>query len=72
MKLVIDNGHWATKDNSMIFGNVVWLCDKNDMYLYHLIDDSHNEIKLDKPIEEYIVEENGDCHLNATTPTTTY
>lgn len=55
MKLVIDKGHWATKDNDMIFGNIIWLCDISDINLYHLIDDEYNEIKLDKPIEEYII-----------------
>ena len=58
MKLVTDKGHWATKNNEMIFGNVVWLCEKKDAYLYHLIDDNKNEIILDKPIIDYIIEEN--------------
>ena len=58
MKLVTDNGRWATKNNEMIFGNVVWLCEKKDAYLYHLIDDNKNEIFLDKPIIDYIIEEN--------------
>ena len=57
MKLVTDNGRWATKNNEMIFGNVVWLCEKKDAYLYHLIDDNKNEIILDKPITDYIIEE---------------
>jgi hypothetical protein len=60
MKLVIDKGHWATKDNNMIFGNVVWLCEEKDIYLYHLIDDNHEEIKLDKPLKDYIVLEEYD------------
>ena len=55
MKLVIDKGHWATKDNSMIFGNIVWLCCEEDVKLYHLIDDNREEINLPKPIIEYIV-----------------
>lgn len=57
MKLVIDKGHWATRNNEMIFGNIVWLCVRKDVYIYHLIDDEHNEIKLKKPITDYIVEE---------------
>lgn len=57
MKLVINKGHWATNNNEMIFGNVVWLCKKKDAYLYHLIDDNKNEIILDKPITDYIIEE---------------
>ena len=57
LKLVSNAGHWALKDNSMIFGNVVWLTEEKEWQLYHLIDDSHEEIKLDKPITDYIVEE---------------
>lgn len=57
MKLVIDKGRWATKDNEMIFGNIVWLCDREDVSLYHLIDEDKNEIKLDKDISKYIVED---------------
>jgi hypothetical protein len=60
MKLVIDKGFWATKDNTMIFGNVVWLVSESDVNLYHLIDDKHNEIVLPKPITEYIVLEKED------------
>ena len=56
MKLVIDKGRWATKDNSMIFGNIVWLCNIDDVNLYHLIDEKYNEIKLPKKIEEYIID----------------
>ena len=56
MKLVIDKGNWATKNNEMILSNVVWLCEKKDAYLYHLIDDNKNEIILDKPIIDYIIE----------------
>ena len=51
MKLVIDKGHWATKNNEMIFSNVVWLTEKKDAYLYHLIDDNNNNIILEKPIK---------------------
>ena len=57
MKLVIEDGHWATKNNDMTFGNVVWLIDENDAHLYHLIDDKHQEIKLEHPITHYIVNE---------------
>ena len=55
MKLVIDEGHWATKDNSMIFGNIIWLCSEDDVNLYHLIDDNRNEIILGKSIKDYII-----------------
>lgn len=60
MKLVAEKGHWATRDNSMIFSNVVWLLNEKDAYTYHLIDDDHNEIKLDKSITDYIVLEDTD------------
>lgn len=56
MKLVIEDGHWATKNNDMIFGNVVWLINKNEAYSYHLVDDNHQEIELEYPITHYIVE----------------
>ena len=58
MKLFTDKGHWATKNNEMIFSNVVWLTEKKDAYLYHLIDDNNNNIILEKPIIDYIIEEN--------------
>lgn len=57
MKLVIEKGHWATKNNDMIFGNVVWLIDEKDAYSYHLIDDNHQKIELEYPITHYIVED---------------
>lgn len=60
MKLVIDKGRWATKDNDMIFGNVVWLIDEKDVTLYHLIDNNRNEIELEKPITDYIIYEKTD------------
>lgn len=60
MKLVIDKGRWATKDNEMIFGNVVWLTSEKDVALYHLIDDNHNTIELEKPITDYIIYEKTD------------
>ena len=46
-KLVSEVGKWAIKDNSMVFSNVVWLCNEDDKRLYHLIDDEGNEIKVD-------------------------
>lgn len=54
MKLVAEKGHLALRDNTMIFGNIVWLCEPKDIYLYHLIDDNHKEIPLEKPLEAYI------------------
>lgn len=62
MKLYAENGHWATKDNNMIFGNVVWIIEEKDALLYHLLDDNHQEIKLDKSIKEYIVLEENDIN----------
>ena len=55
MKLVIDKGRWATKDNDMIFSNIVWLCCEDDVNLYHLIDENKEEIPLPNPITDYIV-----------------
>lgn len=55
LKLVSEVGKWATKDNSMIFCNVVWLSSKEDAYKYHLIDDDKNEIKVD--VDSCIVED---------------
>jgi hypothetical protein len=57
MKLISDKGRWATKDNTMIFSNIVWLTKREDVLLYHLIDENKNEIQLEKDITEYIVEE---------------
>ena len=62
MKLYTENGHWATKDNNMIFGNVVWILEEKDALLYHLVDDKHQEIELDKSITEYIVLEENDLN----------
>lgn len=55
MKLVAEAGRWATKDNSMIFSNVIWLCDKDEMKLFHLIDEDRNEIHIEN-MEDYLVE----------------
>lgn len=57
MKLISDKGRWATKDNTMIFSNIVWLTKREDVLLYHLIDENKNEIQLEKDITEYVVEE---------------
>ena len=54
-KLISEVGRWATKDNSMIFSNVVWMSKREDAYKYHLIDDEKNEIKV--KIEDCIIEE---------------
>lgn len=47
LKLVSENGRWATKGNDMIFSNVVWLMDENDAKNYHLIDEHYNDFKID-------------------------
>lgn len=55
MKLVSDYGRFANKDNSMIFSNVVWLTDKNDIKLYHLISEiGAKEISND--VSDFLVE----------------
>lgn len=48
MKLISEVGkRWATKNNEMIFSNVVWLCNEDDIKLYHLIDEDGNTIPFD-------------------------
>lgn len=59
MKLVSEYGtSWAVKDNSMVFGNVVWLCDINDIKQYQLLDKDKKPIKI-KP-EDYLVKDDFD------------
>jgi len=61
-KLVADYGRWAVKDRSIdryiyIFSNVVWVGSASEARKYTLIrEDSYEEIPLEKPIEEYLVE----------------
>ena len=57
LKLVSNTGRWALRDNTMIFGNVVWLIEEKDAQLYHLIDDNHEEIKLENDISDYMVDD---------------
>lgn len=47
LRLVSEKGRIATKDNSMIFGNIVYLIDENDIKLYHLINNDNDEIQTD-------------------------
>lgn len=54
--LVTDKGKWALNDNSMVFGNVVYIMDEKEALKYHLVDEDMNPITLDKPIFEYIVD----------------
>lgn len=57
LKLVSNTGRWALRDNSMIFSNVVWLIEEKDAQLYHLIDDNHEEIKLENDISDYMIDD---------------
>lgn len=54
-KLISDKGRFALKDNSMIFCSTVWLCDKDDVNMYHLIEDN-STIEIKKNVSEYLVE----------------
>ena len=56
MMLVTDKGRWALNDNSMVFGNVVYIMDEKEALKYHLVDEDMDPITLDKPIFEYIVD----------------
>ena len=54
MKLVSEVGSsFALRDNSMVFGNVVWLVNEDDKNLYHLIDEKGNEIIHN--VDDYVV-----------------
>ena len=55
LKLVSEKGRFALKDNSMIFSNVVYLIDRNDARMYHLIDEKGNEIT--PYVDKFMVEE---------------
>lgn len=56
LKLVSDNGRFATLDNSMIFSNVVYLLSEDDTRLYHLIQEDSLE-EIDHYVEKYLVKE---------------
>ena len=60
MKLVTEKGRWAKLDNSMIFSNVIYLTERNDALLYHLIDDNGKEIRLNSTVFDYIVDTDND------------
>lgn len=55
LKLVSEEGRFALKDNSMIFSNVVYLIDRNDAKMYHLIDKKGDEIT--PYVDKFMVEE---------------
>ena len=54
MKLVSEVGRFALKDNSMIFGNIVWICDHDEKRLYHLIGENNTD-EIDKNMDNYLV-----------------
>lgn len=55
-KLVSEVGtRWSFSDGYQIYGNVVWLLDKEDMWKYALIDEDGNEIDIN--VTECLVEE---------------
>lgn len=51
---IIDSNRWSFMDGYQIYGNVVWLGDKNEMRKYKLIDENGNV--LDIRNEDYLVE----------------
>ena len=55
LKLVSEEGRFALKDNSMIFSNVVYLTDRNDARMYHLIGKNGDEIT--PYVDKFMVEE---------------
>lgn len=56
LKLVSEVGRFALKDNSMIFSNVVYLIERDDIRLYHLIEENSLE-EIEHYVEKYLVEE---------------
>ena len=52
MKLISEKGHFATKDNSMIFSNIVWLVSEGGSKSYHLIDEDGRGV--DKNMDKYL------------------
>ena len=47
IKLISDKGRWALRDNSMIFGNIIWESSIESCRKYHLIDDDENDLPFD-------------------------
>lgn len=56
MKLVSEVGRFALKNNSMIFGNVIWLCEENDKKMYHLIE-KNSLTEIDNNMNNYLRKE---------------
>ena len=46
LKLVAEEGRWATKNNDMIFCNVIWIGSRKEANKYHLIDENKEEISI--------------------------
>ena len=55
LKLVSAKGRWSFLNGYQIYGNVVWLSNREEANKYTLIDENGN--KLDVNVEDYIVEE---------------
>lgn len=53
MRLETDKGRFATKNNEMIFSSPVYLVSKEDVHLYHIIDENGDTIYI--PKEEEII-----------------
>lgn len=57
INLVSENGRWALRDGSMVFSNVVMLCERNEALRYHLIGDDGKELPLEGTVFDYIVDD---------------
>lgn len=56
LKLISEEGtKWSYLDGYNIFGNVVWLLDKDDIGKYTLLDGAGNKIDVD--IKNFLVDE---------------
>ena len=56
LKLISEEGtKWSYLDGYNIFGNVVWLLDKDDIGKYTLLDAAGNKIDVD--IKNFLVDE---------------
>lgn len=52
-KLISDYGHWSFLDGYHIFGNVVWLMNKDEVRKYRLLDDDYNPVDIN--VQAYLV-----------------
>lgn len=46
LKLVAEEGRWATKNNEMVFCNVIWISNRKEANKYHLIDENYQEMDV--------------------------